>query len=200
MSVQEMQLLLANPFNRNNDVDGFRRRAQIVGNTEITQAQRRCRFEAHAVTAPRVLAMAEHFRVQRYRFGYAVQRQVTGNLAGVLAGQLDLRALERCRRVLADIEEVFATQMLVALGMIAVDACGLDGGANAAVLRILRIQLELAGKIVEATVQPAVAKVGNLEHDKLVLAALVKRVSAAWLTGHHDATDQQRKQTGNKFL
>src|SRR5690606_22339830 len=116
------------------------------------------------------------------------------------AGHFDLRALEGSGRELADIEEILATQVLVTLGMVTVDAGRLDGGRDAAVLRLFRIQHELTGEIIEATIQPAVAEVGNLEHDKLVLALLIELVDAARLAGHQRATEQQRKHADKEFL
>ncbi len=78
--------------------------------------------------------------------------------------------------MLGDIEEVIAAQMLVPLGMIGVDAGGLQRDVDLALLRLGRIEAEVAVEVVEGAPQPAVTKVADLEVDEGVLAFLVDGV------------------------
>ena len=69
--------------------------------------------------------------------------------------------------------------MLVALGMVGIEAVGIDGHVDLVRGRIGFIKGKAAIKIFKAAVQPAVAKMLNAELDKRVLTSLSNLYSAA---------------------
>ena len=88
--------------------------------------------------------------------------------------------------------------MLVTLGVVGVDAGGVDLDAHLAGFRGLGIEAEAAVEVLEGAVQPAVAEVADLEVDEGVLALLVDGV-----VGSHGLASEQsgaQGQGGEGFL
>src|SRR5690606_15438082 len=182
--------LLANTFDRDDQLDGFRGRAEVHLDVEILQGQGGGPFETGTVAAPRVLALANELGGDDHRLGHTVEGQIAGDIGGAFASGLDRSGLEGRGIVLAGVEEVGAANVLVALGMVGVDAGGLQSHADLARLGVGGVEAEFAVEVLEGAVQPAVAQVADLEIDEGVLALLVDDV-----VGRHGlATDQSGAQ------
>ena len=67
--------------------------------------------------------------------------------------------------MLGNIQEVIATQMLVALGVIRVNAVSVDADIDGAALGLVCVPAEVTTEVIEATVYPAIAQVADLEID-----------------------------------
>lgn len=87
---------------------------------------------------------------QRNGFSGPENRQVAGDLEGVLTRSLDPGRFERDGRVLGRIEEIATSQMLVELRDTAIDARRVDRDLDRAVLGVAAVELKLRVKAVEA--------------------------------------------------
>src|SRR5690606_37140150 len=105
--------------------------------------------------------------------GDAIKSQVAFDIGSTLTRALDRGGLEGRRGVLADIQEVLATQMLVALGMVGVKARRLERHLDLAGFRLRRVEAEAPFEILEGSPQPAIAQVTGPEIDEGMLALLV---------------------------
>ena len=76
-----------------------------------------------------------------------------------------LSILDKHGLKLSDIQEVIATQMLVALGVIRVNAVSVDADIDGAALGLVCVPAEVTTEVIEATVYPAIAQVADLEID-----------------------------------
>ena len=101
-----------------------------------------------------------------HHLGHPVQGQFAdeGRLAG--PGGLVGDPLEARLGVLGDIQEVGPAQVLVALGVVAVHAGGLDDHLDLGGRGVLLVVAEVAGEVVEAPVEPAIAQVLDAELDE----------------------------------
>ncbi len=77
--------------------------------------------------------------------------------------------------------------MLIALGVIGVDAGGLQRDFDLARFRLLGVKAEATVELLEGAPQPAVAQVTDLEIDESVLAFGVDGIvsSGDWAGGNH---------------
>ena len=115
---------------------------------------------------------AKHFRFKRNRLRHAVQRQVAGNIQ--LVAILLHAGRDKCRlREFADVKEVGAAQVLVALGVVSVDAAGVNGDIHLIRGRIFLIKGKAAVEIFKSAVEPAVAKVLDAELNKGMLPLFI---------------------------
>src|SRR5690606_34314683 len=110
------------------------------------------------------------------------------DIGSAFAGALDRSGLEGRRRVLADIQEVVATQVLVALGMVGIEARRLERHLDLAGFRLRRVEAEAPLEILEGSPQPAIAQVAGLEIDEGMLALLVDDV-----VGSHGLTGKEHR-------
>src|SRR5690606_26762825 len=135
--VQQAGRLLTHALDGKDQLDLLGSRAEVLLDVEVLQLDRGAALETGTVAAPRVIALTEQLGLDHHRLGHAVEGQVAGDVGGAFAGALHRGGLEGGGGVLADAEEVVATQVLVALGVVGVDAGGLDGHLDLARLRVL---------------------------------------------------------------
>src|SRR5690606_24189476 len=154
--------------------------------------------EAGTVAAPRVLAFTNELRRDHHWLGHAVEGQVAGDVGSAFTGGLDASGLEGRGRVLAHIEEVVTAQVLVALGMVGVDAGSLQGDFDLAGFRLSGVEAEAAIKVLEGAMHVTEAQVASLEVDEGVLAGFINGV----VSGQGLACEQGRTQSqgGEGFL
>src|ERR1700722_5248443 len=130
---------------------------------------------------------------KRYRPRHTVQRQIAGHFVTVL-GESNRGAFERDAGKLLRIEEIGATQMIVAFAVIGVDAVSLGCQLERAIGRVLTIERKLAGKVVESALNPRQSEMRNLKADSSMRG--VDRVSLGLLRdgcraqGGQNADDQ----------
>ncbi len=102
-----------------------------------------------------------------------MQGELAGDRRLALAGGLHARALESRLRELPDIEEVGAFQMLVALGVVRVDARRIDLDLDLRSGRVLFVVGEGAAELIEAAGEPAEAQMADAEVDRGMVALRV---------------------------
>ena len=95
----------------------------------------------------------------------AVHGQISGNLIPSL-DWLHRFALEHDRWVLLGVEEIGTLEVLVALGIVGVDAIDFGGQLESSSVRFLRINAECAREILEAAIGPAQAEVRDAEDGR----------------------------------
>jgi hypothetical protein len=142
------------------------------------------------------LNVVEH-RLERDRLGDPEQRQVSGDLAGLLAGALHLGRLERHGRKFLGVEEVGRAQKLIAAVETAVDAVHPDRDLERRFFRIVLVEREFAVHVVEAShhlrhgVQPV-----DREPDKRV--RLVQLVQVGRIRPRRQDRKRHRKTKENR--
>src|SRR5207245_4712623 len=104
---------------------------------------------ADALVAPRRGLGAVELDLQHHRPRHAVHGEVTGDLPQAAPVLLDPGAAEADRRVLLDVEEVGAAEVLVAAGLAGVHAGGVDDHLDRGVLGLFA-DGDLAAEVGEA--------------------------------------------------
>src|SRR5947208_2105964 len=104
----------------------------------------RLAFEARPEIAPGVVGRAGELEVDRDGIALAVDREVTDEGVDIVVNLRDLRRGELDAGVDLDIEEVRAAQVRVAILVSGVDAVGIDRDADAAVVQVLLVEIDLA--------------------------------------------------------
>ena len=122
--------------------------------------------------------MAHHARVielaiahdrQRHLTRVALDRQVAGHRVVVGARRLDPGALEGDPRVLLELQEVGRLQVVVALGVVGLDARDVDGHLERRVGGIFGIDRAAAGDVTEMAAHGHHAQVLDRELDLRVI-------------------------------
>src|SRR5690606_11530059 len=160
------ELLLAHALNGNDQVDSLGRRTEIHLDVEIFQLERGSALEACTVATPGILAFAYELGRDNDRLGDTIESQVALDISGILARALDRSGHEGRGGVLAVIQKVVATQVLVALGMVGIEACRLERHLDLAGFWLRRVEAEASFEVFEGTPQPAITQVAGLEVDE----------------------------------
>src|SRR5262249_15427864 len=117
--------------------------------TEVLAIDGRAPGQARALPAPGIPGAAAVLDLEHDRAGDAMGGQLTLHLEALLAQRLDLRALERDVRILFDVQEVGRLEVPFALGLLGLDAGGVDLDLNPRGRRILLIELERRAPLFE---------------------------------------------------
>src|SRR5688500_1273939 len=107
---------------------------RVPAETEILAVQRQLSLEHELGVAPRILRCAKEARGQYHATGDAPDGEIAAYVIDVAATRCDRRARERQRRVSADVEEIGAAKVLVAISLGGVDGVGLDRDVDARIL------------------------------------------------------------------
>jgi hypothetical protein len=100
----------------------------------------------------RLVEWRNQFYVKCDRLGYAVNGEVTENVATLRPGLFHAPTLERDLRIFFHIKELSAAQMIVSLFDPCIDAAHVNLRCNGGILRMLSIDLYLATKLREFSV------------------------------------------------
>ncbi len=147
-----------------------------------------CRFKPGTFAAPRVITLTNQFCIQLHRLGYAVQRQIASDIQ-TLAILLHLGRGKGRLRVFRHVEEICAAQVLIALGVVGIQAVGIQGHVDLIGRRITLIKGEGAVEILEGAIQPAVAQMLDAEIHKGVLTLFINFVVGC----HRGAGGEQQR-------
>ena len=120
--------------------------------------------------------MAHVGHLEHHRAGDAAQVELAGEPRPAIAQLLPAGAHEGGERVTGHVEEAFATQVAVALGMVGVEAGDVDHHLHAAALGMVGIVVEGALEVIEAPQQPAEAQMLDAKLDEGVGAGGVDLV------------------------
>src|SRR5262249_3339758 len=125
-------------------------------------------LEPRPVSAARVFPRADLLELDRDGAGDPVEGEVPRDLVGLRPGQLDLLALEGDGRELPGVEEVRPLEVLVALGVVGIDALGLGPDFQGAGGGVLLVEGDAAGDVVEPPVAVADPEVLHPEEYRRV--------------------------------
>lgn len=117
---------LADAFHGEDDLDHLRGGAEVVVDPEVLQGEAGGALEAATVAAPGIRAGADLLDLDGDGLGGAAEAEITGDGPGSVFIEIDGGARETGVRIAFDVQEVIAAQMLVTLGMVGVQARGLD--------------------------------------------------------------------------
>src|SRR5271165_100830 len=137
-------------------MDIFAEGGRWLANAEIGSLEREVGRKAGAWGARGKLGCATALQRERDGLGGAVERQVARDLVASFDG-LDGGADKVDRGILLGVEEVGAAKMIVAPGVVGVDALRLDVQLERVLGGIVGINGETAGEAVEAAVNAAQA-------------------------------------------
>src|SRR5450830_1324694 len=175
------KLLRFHTFKRHVQLNIVGRWAQVHLLAEVLAIEAGGAFKAGTVAAPWIFAFTQEGGLDNDRLGHAVQGQVAGHVGSDLArsiftGGFNTGGHELGIGKLANVQEVFAGDVLVTFGVVGEHAGGTDVELNLAVFRLGSIEAELAVKVLEGTGDEAVAQVADLEVNEGVLAFLVDNI------------------------
>src|SRR5439155_590730 len=167
----------------------------VPGHAEVLPVDPGVRLEAAAVSAAVAWTEAEDVDVEHHRLGDAADRQVAGDLELVRGGLLHRGGLEGELRVLGDVEESVAAQVLVARRLVGVDAAGIDRHLHGALGPVVPVDDDLPLELGETSGHPA-EQVPDGEGDGAVRR--IDRVRLGDCDGRCDGKAQRRYGEGTQ--
>src|SRR5690554_3656141 len=165
-NAMQASVLLTNPFHRQGDLYFFGSRPQVHGDTEVRQFELGASLKTLTVTTPGIFTTAQALGVDYHILGHSAQGQLAVDLGFVVAQVFHRSAFKGSLRILAHVQEVLGAQVLVPLRMVGIHAGSVDHHGNLGLFRLFLIESEAAAEVVEATIQPAIAQMADLELDK----------------------------------
>src|SRR5690554_1255410 len=139
--------LLAHTLDGQIQINHRRSRAKVHRYVVVSQLDAGSPDKASAVAAPGILAFTNELRVDHHRPGHTVKGEVAGDPGGILASHFHTGGDKGCLRILVDVEEVRAAQVLVTLGVVGVDTRGVDGHFDLALFRLGGVPAEAAVEV-----------------------------------------------------
>ena len=161
-------------FERHVHLNRVGRWAQIFLLAEIGTLEAESTLKACTVAAPWILAFAQESGLDHDWLGHAEDRQVASHVSSVLASGVFASGFDAGgnKSGFAGVQEVFAGDVLVTLGVVGEHAGGIHVELDLAVFRLGSVEAELAVDVLESTGDEAVAQVADLEVNEGVLAFL----------------------------